>query len=111
MSLTWARPAPAAPRCAAILLHGPPSTSGPGRGPFKAVARVRIPLGALPRVLETLALIALEPDSFGKRLVGRRVWSARVGNYRVLYTTERSGVVVRAIRHRAVVYRRRRRRR
>ena len=25
---------------------GPPSTSGPGRGPFKAVARVRIPLGA-----------------------------------------------------------------
>ena len=26
--------------------HGPPSTSGPGHGPFKAVARVRIPLGA-----------------------------------------------------------------
>lgn len=32
------------------LLPGPPSTSGPGRGPFKAVARVRIPLGAFSEV-------------------------------------------------------------
>ena len=28
---------------------GPPSTSGPGHSPFKAVARVRIPLGAFAR--------------------------------------------------------------
>jgi mRNA interferase RelE/StbE len=63
-------------------------------------------------VLETLALIELEPERSGKRLVGRLegLWSARVGNYRVLYTIERSGVVVRAIRHRAVAYPRRRRR-
>jgi len=59
-------------------------------------------------VLETLALIAVEPESMGKRLLGRLegLWSARVGNYRVLYTTEQSGVIVRAIRHRAVAYRR-----
>jgi mRNA-degrading endonuclease RelE of RelBE toxin-antitoxin system len=64
-------------------------------------------------VLETLALIDLEPESMGKRLAGclEGLWSARVGNYRVLYTIEPSGVVVRSIRHRAVAYRRRRRRR
>lgn len=63
-------------------------------------------------VLETLDLIAVEPESVGKQLVGRLegLWSARVGNYRVLYTIEEGGVVVRAIRHRAVAYRRRRRR-
>jgi len=64
-------------------------------------------------VLETLALIGLEPESMGKRLVGRveGLRSARVGNYCVLYTIEPSGVVVRAIRHRAIAYRRRRGRR
>ena len=35
------------PRCACAMMAGPPSSSsGPGRRPFKAVARVRIPLGA-----------------------------------------------------------------
>ena len=34
-------------RFAAILAQPPPSTSGLGRHPFKVVARVRIPLGAL----------------------------------------------------------------
>jgi len=45
----------------------------------------------------------------GKRLVGRMkgLWSARVGNYRVLHTIEQNGVIVRAIRHRAVAYHRR----
>ncbi len=38
---------------AAILARPPPSTSGPGRHPFKVVARVRIPLGALTVVLVT----------------------------------------------------------
>ena len=32
-------------------------------------------------------------------------WEIRVGNYRVLYTVDRGGVIVRAIRHRAVAYR------
>jgi mRNA interferase RelE/StbE len=62
-------------------------------------------------VFESLALIELEPEAIGKKLVGRMygLWSARVGNYRVLYTIERSGVIVRSIRHRAVAYRRRKR--
>ena len=53
-----------------------------------------------------------EPENVGKRLIGRLegLWSARTGSYRVLYTIESSGIVVRAIRHRAVAYRRRRRR-
>ena len=62
-------------------------------------------------MLETLVLIDADPEAIGRRLVGRLegLWSARVGNYRVLYTIESSGVIVRAIRHRAVAYRRRRR--
>lgn len=78
--------------------------------------RAKDDLDALPEtvrepVLETVALIGLEPESMGKRLVVRLagLWSARVGNYRVLYTNKSSGVVVRAIRHRAVAYRGRRR--
>ena len=64
-------------------------------------------------VLETLALIQLEPEARGRRLVGRMqgLWAARAGSYRVLYTIEASGVIVRSIRHRGVVYRSRRRRR
>lgn len=57
-------------------------------------------------VLETLAAIGLEPERAGKRLIGRLsgLWSARVGGYRVLYTIEGEGVIVRAIRHRGVAY-------
>jgi mRNA-degrading endonuclease RelE of RelBE toxin-antitoxin system len=71
-----------------------------------------LPEPARGAVLETLTLIGLEPDCMGKRLVGGvgGLWSARVGNYRVLYTVEQCGVVDRAVRHRAVVYRSRRRR-
>jgi hypothetical protein len=36
----------------AILGGPPPSTSGPGHSPFKAVARVRIPLGAPGRLAQ-----------------------------------------------------------
>ena len=45
-------PAPSLPGALSLnpgvsrLRRGPPSTSGPGHSPFKAVARVRIPLGA-----------------------------------------------------------------
>jgi mRNA-degrading endonuclease RelE of RelBE toxin-antitoxin system len=59
-------------------------------------------------VLETVDLIAREPELAGKQLVGRLsgLWSTRVGNYRVLYTIEPSQSIVRAIRHRVVAYNR-----
>lgn len=77
-------------------------------------------LDALPPVLreavsETIIGLALDPMAAGKPLVGRLRgrWSAAVGNYRVLYTIDVSPastrVTVRAIRHRAVAYRTRRR--
>jgi mRNA interferase RelE/StbE len=82
---------------------------------LRLTRRARDDLQALPEtvreaVLETLVAVAAEPEAAGKALVGRLegLWSARVGNYRVLYTIEAGSVVVRAIRHRAVVYRRRR---
>jgi mRNA interferase RelE/StbE len=78
--------------------------------------RARKDLEALPEavrgaVFETLVAIGLDPEHTGKQLVGRLrgLWSARVGNYRVLYTIEEGGVIVRAVRHRAVAYPRRRR--
>ncbi len=78
--------------------------------------RARNDLEALPEtvraaVLETLTSIGAEPERSGKKLVGRLegLWSARVGNYRVLYTVDARRVIVRAIRHRAVAYRQRRR--
>ena len=65
------------------------------------------------------ALTALEtdPEGGGKPLMGRLkgLWSARTGSYRILYTIEGSArsprVIVRAIRHRAVAYESKRRRR
>ena len=78
--------------------------------------RAKNDLEALPEtvreaVVETLVAIGIEPKHAGKQLVGRLrgLWSARVGNYRVLYTIEEGVVVVRAVRHRAVAYPRRRR--
>lgn len=81
---------------------------------LRLTKRARDDLHALPdavreAVVETLAMVSLDPESIGKRLLGRLegVWSARVGSYRILYTIESSGVIVRAIRHRAVAYGRR----
>jgi mRNA-degrading endonuclease RelE of RelBE toxin-antitoxin system len=60
-------------------------------------------------VVETLLLIQREPETTGRRLVGLAwarmtgLWSARAGNYRILYTLEPRGVIVRAIRHRGVL--------
>jgi mRNA interferase RelE/StbE len=70
-----------------------------------------IPVAIRQAVFETLIAIGLEPEKAGKQLVGplRGLWSARVGNYRVLYTIEAGGVIIRAIRHRAVAYPARRR--
>jgi mRNA interferase RelE/StbE len=81
---------------------------------LRLTRRARSELEELPdavraAVLETLDSIAGEPAKAGKQLVGRLkgLWSARVGNYRVLYTVEGRTVIVRAVRHRAVAYRRR----
>jgi len=85
---------------------------------LRLTRHARQQLEALPSaireaVFETLLLIALEPERLSKRLVARMdgFWAARVGSYRVLYTIESSGVVVRSIRHRGVAYRPRRTRR
>jgi mRNA interferase RelE/StbE len=85
---------------------------------LRLTRQARQQLEALPNavraaVLETLVLIQLEPEEMGKRLLGRMegLWAARVGSYRVVYTLEPSGVIVRSIRHRGVAYRTRRRRR
>jgi len=66
-----------------------------------------LPAAVREAVLETLDLISREPEA-RKQLVGRMrgLWSARVGNYRVLYTNEPTHIVIRAIRHRAIAYRR-----
>ncbi len=83
---------------------------------LRLTRRARYDLEAFPdkvraAVLETLDSIAADPEHAGKQLVGRLkgLWSVRVGNYRVLYTVEARTVIVRAIRHGAVAYRRRRR--
>ena len=58
-------------------------------------------------VLDALGLIAVDPRTAGKRLQGRLsgIWSARVGDYRVLYSIEGSGrVVVQSVRNRAEAY-------
>lgn len=89
----------------------------PTRADQKRGLALSYDLHALPgavreAVLETLAvpetLATREPES-GKRLLGRLdgFWSARVGSYRILYTIESSGVLVRATRHRAAAYGRR----
>lgn len=82
---------------------------------LRLTRRAKQDLSALPAtvqeaVLETLALIGFEPEGIGKRLVGRLegLWSARVGNYRILYTSEKRTVIVRSIRHRGIAYRSRR---
>lgn len=68
-------------------------------------------------VLEALTAIEADPEGVGKPLLGRLkgLWSSRVGNYRILYTIEGARrsptVIVRAIRHRAVAYEGKRRRR
>ena len=78
--------------------------------------RAKRDLSALPppireAVFETLVAIGIAPTEAGMQLIGRLrgLWSARVGSYRVLYTIDEGQVIVRAIRHRAVAYPKRRR--
>lgn len=80
--------------------------------------RAKQDLAALPRILQeaildTLTSLEVRPEELGKNLRGRLrgLWSCRVGNYRILYTIEgrdpSTRVIVRAIQHRAIAYRRR----
>lgn len=72
----------------------------------------QLPFMLRDAVLEALVHLRGDPRSRGAPLRGRMrpLWSARVGSYRILYTIEgpetSTTVVVRAIRHRAVAYRR-----
>ena len=70
---------------------------------------------ALPRdlqdpVLNALTDIEMDQRAAGKPVWGRlkRLWSARVGSYRVIYSIEGSRrspkVIVRAIKHRSQAY-------
>ena len=81
--------------------------------------QARSNVDGLPAILQdpvenTLIEIEGDPHSAGKELLGRLkgTWSARVGNYRILYSIEggrRSPrVIVRAINHRALASRHRR---
>lgn len=75
-----------------------------------------LPVNLQDPVGNALTDIEADPYSAGKELLGRLkgIWSARVGNYRILYTIEGSRrsprVIVRVIKHRGVVYRQRRER-
>ncbi len=61
-------------------------------------------------VLNALTDLEIDPEAAGKPLVGRlrRLWSARVGSYRIIYSIEGSRrspkVIVSAIKHRSIAY-------
>jgi mRNA interferase RelE/StbE len=73
-----------------------------------------LPSGARTAAARLVEKLRLDPRVIGNPLLGRLrpLWSARVGNYRVIYTIEgergNERVVVRAIKHRTVAYGRRR---
>ena len=76
----------------------------------------RLPESVKIAVANVLGRLELDPRKAGVPLVGRLrgLWSARVGNYRVVYTIEGTSpherIIVRAVRHRVIAYGRRRRR-
>jgi len=81
-----------------------------GAPKLRLTRRARGQLGALPKavrdaVLSTLLSIQRDPETVGRRLVVLAwprvagLWGVRAGSYRVLYTIERRGVIVRAILH------------
>lgn len=76
-----------------------------------------LPSSIRQAVANVVERLGIEPRLIGRPLLGRLrpLWSARVGSYRILYTLEgppqNERVVIRAVRHRAVAYGRRRRRR
>lgn len=64
-------------------------------------------------VLNALTELEIDPEGGGKPLLGRLrgLWSARIGNYRLIYSIEGTSrspkVIVRAIKHRSIAYKRR----
>ena len=76
-----------------------------------------LPLSIRQAVANVIERLGIEPRLIGRPLLGRLrpMWSARVGSYRILYTLEGrfedERVVIRAVRHRAIAYGRRQRRR
>lgn len=76
-----------------------------------------LPASIREAVANLIERLGIEPRLMGRPLLGRLrpLWSARVGNYRILYTLEgpleKERVVIRAVRHPTVAYGRRRRRR
>ena len=75
-----------------------------------------LPTSARAAAATLVERLRLDPRVIGQPLLGRLrpLWSARVGNHRVIYTIEgvpgHARVVVRAIKHRALAYGKRRRR-
>ena len=71
----------------------------------------QLPARLAEDVADTVDALRIDPEAVGKPLQGRLsgLWVARVGSYRVVYTIEgskrRPRVIVRAVRHRAIVYR------
>ena len=72
----------------------------------------QLPARVRGAVLSALIRLRAEPTDAGKPLRGRMrgTWVAKVGSYRILYTIDGAEpsvtVVVRAVLHRAVAYRR-----
>jgi len=72
----------------------------------------QLPDGLRGAVLNALLRVRAQPTEAGTPLRGRMrgTWVARIGSYRILYTIEGAEasvtVVVRAVLHRAVAYRR-----
>lgn len=73
--------------------------------------RIQLPPRLAEDVADTVDALSIDPEAVGTALRGRLsgLWVARGGGYRVVYTiegsTSRRRAVVRAVRHRAVVYR------
>ncbi len=71
-----------------------------------------LPLDLQRAVVNAMDRLLLDPRQHGKPLRGRMrgTWVAKVGSYRILYTIEGTevspAVVVRAVLHRSVAYRR-----
>jgi len=77
----------------------------------RLTATAREQLADLPdplqtQILDALTELSLDPSAAGKPLTGRLagVRSLRVETYRVLFTVESGGAIIRSIRHRGDAY-------
>ena len=69
----------------------------------------KLPLGAIPRILKTVAQLSTDPHPLGvRKLVGsEHTYRLRVGVYRIVYSVMATELVIEIIRvkHRKDVYR------